>query len=532
MNASSTVFLGGILSSEAERFGQLEEDPLVQSALNAMGAEQLRWLIRQALPRLDAVNQAYLKNEIVVRAAKGTNGWSPSSPGEQRVRDIEAFAAAAQRVHEATPSQVDQCLGEGTQAFLARDYSAAARIFRVLLVPLGNADIYLGEEETIDDVLGVDVYECARQHMVAAYMMSSAQDRPRAVLAAMEELDGLAGLWAPIRALEETKVEELPGFGDFLTQWHSLIEARFSNTGNARKERNWLREAVLRVSGIEGLGELAQRDRDSEDLEAWCRGLAESGDWQGARTAFEKAVELSEDCCYTRAEFMDGVALAAQELGTPDLDTVLEQAWRIAPNLTRLRRWLGCGGTRKLLLERTASALEAVPTEASRQRAFLHALRGEWEEVAELLAMADGLGWSGEDHPGYLVFPIFVGLLRSASIEVSLPLSIHDMGNLWGGELPQLSTPTIDDLIGLAGVNKEQPPKLRLRLVGAMRVAAEKRLQGVTKKKRRRVYAHAASIAVLCAETDSSVEGWGWLDELMDSYRRYPALMRAFDAAL
>lgn len=41
----------------------------------------------------------------------------------------------------------------------------------------------------------------------------------------------------------------------------------------------------------------------------------------------------------------------------------------------------------------------------------------------------------------------------------------------------------------------------------------------------------AASLAVQCAHVDGSEEGRAWLEALIDSYRRYPALRRVFDTA-
>jgi len=85
-----------------------------------MDAEQLRALIRALIPWLDDATQARLMNEVVNRAARASSGWSLSTPSERRVEEIEAFVAAARRVHQADPNDVDDYLREGTHAFLAR----------------------------------------------------------------------------------------------------------------------------------------------------------------------------------------------------------------------------------------------------------------------------------------------------------------------------------------------------------------------------------------------------------------------------
>jgi hypothetical protein len=64
----------------------------------------------------------------------------------------------------------------------------------------------------------------------------------------------------------------------------------------------------------------------------------------------------------------------------------------------------------------------------------------------------------------------------------------------------------------------------------AMRKAAEKRIAGVTEKKRRRYYGHAASLALVCAQLDRTADGMQWFADIRDEYRRYPALQRELGA--
>ena len=72
-----------------------ERDSVVDTALDAMDAEQLRALIRALIPWLDDATQARLMNEVVDRAARASSDWAPATPSDQRVDEIEAFVAAA-----------------------------------------------------------------------------------------------------------------------------------------------------------------------------------------------------------------------------------------------------------------------------------------------------------------------------------------------------------------------------------------------------------------------------------------------------
>lgn len=77
------------------------------------------------------------------------------------------------------------------------------------------------------------------------------------------------------------------------------------------------------------------RRHRADDLRAWCRALVEAKDWKAA--------------------------LAARQLGRRHLPARLERAWREAPSLLRLRRWLGSAGSTSALNKRAAAALEACP---------------------------------------------------------------------------------------------------------------------------------------------------------------------------
>ncbi|MEM9693024.1 MAG: hypothetical protein AAGA56_10795, partial [Myxococcota bacterium] len=265
-------------------------DPVVDTALDAMDAAQLRALIHWLIPWLDDATQARLMGEAVDRAARASGGWTGATPNRRRVEEIEAFAAAARRVHGADPSDVDEYLRDGTLAFLARDHAAACRIFRALLIPLGEGDIDLGERELVEEVLGVDVDACATQYVVARYMTASPKDRARAAMSAMEDVRGIRTFFTPIGDIEGVAVDPLPDFDDFLVQWRSLVEKRVADAGKSvrdGREDRWLREVVARTQGAAGLAEIARRSRRADDLRAWCSALANAREWSAARAAYE-----------------------------------------------------------------------------------------------------------------------------------------------------------------------------------------------------------------------------------------------------
>ena len=516
------------------------DSSIVDDALDSMGAEDLRELVRETLAWLGDRAHARLSNELISRATRGEKAWTPSGPGDAAVAKILDFAKAAQRVGYADPTEVDDCLQEGTSAFLSRDYQAASRIFRALLEPLSNGEIDLGQDELAEEVLGVDLTDCAAQYVVATYMTTAPAERVKAVMAAIDDMNYTGNFWRPLRELERVAVESLPDYDEFLQAWRALVHneaASCRRYGSDTEMDDRLREVVERLEGVDGLAAIARSTRRPEDLRAWCRALVDAGNWKAALTAYEEAAEIVTEKATFQGHFLDGAALAAQELSRKDLPKRLERAWRMQPSPLRLRRWLGSSGTRAVLKRRSKAALEACPGKTHRQRAFLHVLLGDFSAAAKLLAAAPGLGWSDREHPGHLLFPLFCRQLGGDNRGFDLDAWPLDLRSMDIDELellhldhdePQLPNPSEEEITTLADIGTVNVKKERALLLQAMRTAAEKRLAGITKNKRRRYYGHAALLAAAYVTLDGSKASQEWIGKIRDRYRRFPALKREF----
>ena len=85
-----------------------------------------------------------------------------------------------------------------------------------------------------------------------------------------------------------------------------------------------------------------------------------------------------------RGELLDGAALAAQQLGRSDVPKRLEAAWRAAPTLIRLLRWLAADGpTPTVLRAKAKKALTRCPRTAGRQLGLLRVLTGDLRAAAD-----------------------------------------------------------------------------------------------------------------------------------------------------
>jgi hypothetical protein len=507
----------------------------VEAALDALGADALRGVIRDILPELDDQTHAQLVDMVIDRAARGTAGWSPPAPSDKEMVEIVAFAEAAEHVGYADPSDVDDFLRQGSNAFLGKRYEAAMQIFSALLIPIGEGDIDLGQHEMVDEVLGVDLADCAAQYVVSAYMTATPTTRSEAVLTAIGEMDSFGHFWKPLQEIERVAVEPLPEFEAFLHQWRTLVEAR---AGTARRndwdrnEDRWLREVIGRMEGVEGLAKMARTSKRAEDLRTWCDALVNTRDWSAARKAYEEAAQLVTDKKLWRGEFLDGAALAAQELGTTDLPARLERAWREAASLPRLLRWLGSATDAGVMRESAMAALRTCPKKADRQRAVLFSVLGDLSAAADLLASAPGLGWSDDEHPGHVLFPLFSRLLGGPEL-IAPPLRDYDVAALLGDhDEPRLATPGVAEIFARLGLAEVTDPQERSTMLTAMKAAAEKRLTGIVENKRRRHYGHVAQLVAAVSGADPSKETATWVAGIRAKYRRYYALQEEFDGHL
>ncbi len=520
----------------------------IEGALDALDAPALRALVRELLPELEVGARTRVVRGLVERAARAGSGWTPPTVSDQDVSDALAFVEAAVRVGYAAPAEVDALLDRASRAFLRRNYAAAHRIFRAVLEALCEAQIDLGQEERVEDVLSSDLDGCAAQYAVSAYMLSAPKDRARAVLETTEITEATWFRHAPLRHMERAAIEPLPELETFLRSWRVVAEkaAAAEERGGWAGPGAWLREVAERTDGAEGLLEVARASGARQDYLAWCARLVADGDTSGALAAYEEAAASARDSEIDRADFLDGAARMAEQLGRPDVSARLERAWRCYPTMARLLRWLGSDGGSTPLSGRVRAALESTPANEERQRALLHVLAGDLAAAANLLATAPGLGWSAEQHPGPLLVPLFRAILAGEGRSgpkrgprgdgrdrEAAPDDLHGFVESYGQDRanPQahVEASALRDLVLLAGVGGEPGTADRAVLLASMQGAAERRLAAVTGHKRRRHYDAAAELvgAVVACDPAPAVAGWAAL--LCETYRGHPALRAALD---
>ena len=502
-----------------------------------MSAPELRAAVRAVVDGLDESVKASVVDTLIARATK-TSGWRPTRPSQRIVEEAKSFAEAARHIGQADPYDVTEHLRRGTKAFLAGDHASARAVFEAILPPIACVDIDLGQHELVEEVLGVDARVCVAQYVASVYMTTPLRNRSDAILRAIAQVEGVGTLSSPVKDMEDVTAGALPDLGVFLPLWVKRLQRfRPSKDEWETEHERWLREAVFRVDGVNGLERIARKTRRPQACLAWYEALADQGDWPAALKASDAAARLVRQS-HWRGELLDGAALAAQQLRRPDLSKRLEAAWRAAPTLTRLLRWLeGDGRDQVPLRAMAARALARCPKTAARQVGLLRVLTGDVAEAAAVLAKSPGLGWSDSDHPGHTIFPILAMLLSEGTTGDALVTELEATGRdpfeslavLDEEHKPRLGTPSIVALI------QSVRPSIALRdpdrdaAIDAMRIAAAKRTDGILGNSRRQHYGHAAQLVascVACAPKRRASELLRWATDLRQQYWRRHAFRK------
>lgn len=338
----------------------------LDEALASLSPDELRAFVRDALTRLDPGPRGELEDLLVQRAVNGASGWRPAAPPAAFVDEARTFIAAARKVAQADPSDVDDVLRQALTASFAGDHVSARAVFEAVLEPICGGDVFLGQDEMVSEVLSVSLQECACRFMAAVYVTTPLTERADAIIAANEVAGSSSYLHDPLEEIAKALGGAVPDLEAFLPLWIARLErdAKSSASDWESEHERWLRAAIGRRDGVAGLAQLARTTKRSEAADAWCKALVEKRDWSSALAAYEECAALVDED-YAKGKFLDGAARAAQQLGRTDLLSRLEASWLGAPSLLRLVRWLASGSpTASTVRRRAGKALEACPTKA------------------------------------------------------------------------------------------------------------------------------------------------------------------------
>ena len=104
---------------------------------------------------------------------------------------------------------------------------------------------HLGQHEMVEEVLSVDLHDCVGRCLLAVYVETS--PRGRAILEAIDAVQGISAPIEPVRAMEQALGRELPDAGAFLDEWIARLEASAPTDGDWESDQErWLIDALDR----------------------------------------------------------------------------------------------------------------------------------------------------------------------------------------------------------------------------------------------------------------------------------------------
>ena len=161
----------------------------------------------------------------------------------------------------------------------------------------------------------------------------------------------------------------------------------------------------------------------------------------------------------------------------------------------------------------------------------MRVLVGDVTGAATALSKSPGLGWSDPDHPGHTVFPLLAMLLSNGTIGDALATELdatgrdplESFGMTEKDPKPRLTTASIVTVIQGARPDIALTAPDRDAAIDAMRITAEKRVEGLLGNSRRRHYGHAALLVASCvavAPKNRAAEFLKWAMDLRQQYWR------------
>jgi hypothetical protein len=184
---------------------------------------------------------------------------------------------------------VDSLLRQAITASLAGDHASARAVFEAVLEPISSGDIFLGQDESVDEVLSVDLHECLVRLLTAVYLTTPLEDRPNALVATADSANGY--LRDPIEEIASAIGAPVPELDAFLPLWIARLEELADDGSDADWESDyerWLRAAVGQREGVGA--------------------LVAAKDWTPALAAYEECSQFVESD-FSRGDFVDGAAL-------------------------------------------------------------------------------------------------------------------------------------------------------------------------------------------------------------------------------
>lgn len=482
-----------------------------------------------------------------------TNGWG----WDDEYRDERAWG------DDSWVSDIDDLFEQIDELYQAAEYGIARKAYEKLL------DIYFGGNEESqfsgydqDDMIKTDLEEVSQRYLRCIYLTEQPSSRAKALFDAISMWSIYVGN-LNINGMIQASLDTLPDLDQFGREWIDFLQSQ----KDSRVLTELLKEAVRLFEGTEGLERMARgkgRQFPGFFVE-WLRVLKEKRSYAEMIDAATLALKTLPDTRSIRAKIADHLHYAANQLKQKDLSNLaLKEALYSSPSLSRLLDLLDIAENIKERIDLVNGALLRFESLEHRERKtrdvqgdwnqspdlresyvpenltlYAHLLKGDYVQVASVMAKSKLLGWHGGDAPNALIIPFFLYARWNRGKSLAANLSrLWDGASMFDTFLPGTHEDDSESKPEDAGTRfreylenlvKEIPianKDLDNYFLTAVK-NAQKRIDAIVSEKHRKSYDEAAQLIMAIAETywsnGKQIEGQRLIDYYREKYHRHSA---------
>lgn len=383
----------------------------------------------------------------------------------------------------------------------------------------------------------LDSEESLLRYLHACYMITPPKKRAELLWDELWVLRDniLTPAWFSLLKLENISRRPLPNWEASLDDWIALLFEEGAE--DDPHEEAWLREAIRRRHGLEGIIRLAheQGDRFPNAYLEWFEALRQAGDFASLLVEAEKALQRFPEKHPIRAKMADFLAEAALRQGEtkllrqsrriallsePKLERLLD-LWEVLPQAQRAAQM-------RAIAERFAEELQHkvestsiagwskpfYPTPGLHLYACIFA--SEWQKALEIARKGKPLGWSSTSRPQGIF--IALALMHLAGFSPSgLPQGMQRLWEeVWKPEAMWDSTSShqqmrlvLQSILEQTFAETHFTPDFESALLNECLQMATDRIEAIVDGLHRQSYHKAAALLVACGETLNARGGDG-----------------------
>lgn len=410
-----------------------------------------------------------------------------------------------------------------------------------------------------------DIQESFLRYLHACYQLTPAAERATLLWGEIQQLQHWLWptRWFSLEGLENVSRRPLPDLEDFLEDWIALLAEKQPRGGTS--EEAWLREAIRRRYGLEGIIRLAREKGDRYPLAYldWFEALRQAGDFAALLREAEQALQRIPPKQRQRAAVADFLAEAAQHQGEeahfhqarraalvsePTLKRLLD-LWEALPQAERTAEMRSVAQhiAEELQQRGEPSSFyfgdESVRPISPTPTLYLYALilGQQWEKALQLGQKGKPLGWSSVSRPQGIFTTVALMLLGNFSPTRLSPGMRRLWETIWSPGWEDISTRGDDEersrleraLEETLAETQLSPGFEQTLLDQCLRIATA-RIEAIVGGQHRKSYHKAAALLVACGEmiTARGGDGENFIATWRQAFPRHRAFQQAVEDVL